>query len=464
MADLSPHSSLIHALANQSLPWWKALAELVDNSVDAGSTRIEIIAKNKVLTVKDNGAGIKNILAVATLGFHAPSETTRLGRYGVGLKDCWLFASNVLNVRTIHDGQLATLRVDTTELVRNNWKCDDPKFEPSNEPSGTVITLPLREGRNLPGIDAFDELSFVFTPAIQNGLQIVRNNGMATALRPHVMPSLSDVVKETFDVDGKAVTIEIGMLPEGVSLNRGPFWMQYEHRIIDKTSIGAGGYSTLRVAGKIILGEGWELSKNKDDLSTHKDLLSDAILERIEPLLQKATSLSETIESAALRTSLEEDLNEVVRHIAKSRYRMTRPGKGGKSGTITPKNTERRVRVASATNGEPGDVDCPSMAALARSAFKLDWCELDNGKIGWFDYSGMRVFLNLGHPFINEAKKSQNRLALLCCAAPMIADDACRHDAKRAALFTFSYSDFSTALGGLMSRIKEARINEPVAI
>jgi hypothetical protein len=465
MADLSPNSALLHALANQALPWWKALAELVDNAFDAGAKRVEIIAKNKVLTVRDDGKGIKNILAIATLGHHDRQESTQLGMYGIGAKDAWLFCSEVLDVDTVHAGQHGTLRVDVRELVKNNWQCADPFYEPSDLPSGTTIRLPLRAGRNLPGQDAFEELAFAFTPAISNGLQILcdtaKGKGLPKALRPHVMPLVEEPVRSTFDIDGKEVQIDIGILPDGVKMDRGPLWLQYKHRILGRSSIGIGQYSSLRIAGRIILGEGWKLSKNKDDLTLHKDRLNDAIFVRIEGILKKASALSESIESAALRNLLETQLNDVI---DAGKNKKPARDKGEKIGSVGPKSTPRKVGKASKTRGLDGNADCPFGKSGRKNGFIFDWENASTDTIGRFDRGGSRVFLNLDHPFVAAAKSAQNHHALLCCAAALIADNASRHDTAGNALLAFKFSDFSTALGGLMSSFKDVKANEKTAV
>lgn len=462
MADLSPNSALLHALANQALPWWKALAELVDNAFDAGAKRVEIVAKNKTLVVKDDGKGIKNILAIATLGHHDRQESTQLGMYGIGAKDAWLFCSEVLDVDTVYSGQRGTLRVDVKELVKNNWQCNDPVYEATDRPSGTAIRLPLRPGRNLPGRDAFDELAFVFTPAISNGLQIVCDTKKPIALRPHAMPVLLEPVRSIFEIEGKSVEIDIGILPDGVKMDRGPLWLQYKHRILGRSSVGIGQYSSLRIAGRIVLGEGWKLSKNKDDLTLNKDRLNDAVFVRIEGILKKASMLSESIESAALRNLLETQLNEFFDDSGKKKKPSR--SKGETVGSVGPKSTPRKVAYASKTRGLPGDAECPFRSSGRKSGFIFDWENASSDTVGRFDRSGSRVFLNLDHPFIAASKATQNNQALLCCAAALIADNAARHDTAGNALLAFSFSDFSTALGGLMSSFKEVKQSEKTAV
>lgn len=55
MVYLLPDPHLLASLVNANLPWWKALAELVDNSLDAGATRVVIDVSHRTLTVSDDG-------------------------------------------------------------------------------------------------------------------------------------------------------------------------------------------------------------------------------------------------------------------------------------------------------------------------------------------------------------------------------------------------------------------------
>ncbi len=173
-ANLSPDSHVIYALCNQNIPWWKAIAELVDNSFDAGATRVVVEAKKRVLTVTDDGRGIRDILSIARLGRHDQHDSTKLGMYGIGAKDAWFSCADILDVETVCDGKRSTLSISLPDLVKNNWECPDPLVSETNAHSGTRITLPLRAGKNMPSADAFNELAFVFTPALQSGCRSSR--------------------------------------------------------------------------------------------------------------------------------------------------------------------------------------------------------------------------------------------------------------------------------------------------
>ncbi len=97
----------------------------------------------------------------------------------------------------------------------------------------------------------------------------------------------------------------------------------------------------MRVGGSIVLGKGWKLSKNKDDLTQHKEQLHDAIFVRIEPMLQKAAALSESIESAQLRCELEQSLNAIIREANGVNRRREARSPGESHGSVLPKYSGR---------------------------------------------------------------------------------------------------------------------------
>jgi hypothetical protein len=462
MVHLPPAPHLLASLANANLPWWKALAELVDNSLDAGATRVVIDITNRVLTVSDDGSGCEDITSVFKLGDHKRRKTSKLARYGIGAKDAWLSCSDTMEVITCCGKKESTMKVNYIEWMQNNWNAPDSEVRECSGPSGTVIKLPLRHGKSNPSDDAFRSLAFAFTPAISHGIQIVKSvKGKKTVLTPVEMPVRNDVVQSEFEIDGKSVKIDIGILPDGVSINTKPFWLIYGHRIIDDTSIGAGQqYSVRRMAGTIHLGDGWALAKNKDDLSENQERLADAIFVRIEHILKKADQLAETIESSALRGELQQMLNQAVSEANKGKAKRD---KGNTVGTIAPKDTGKRHRKASKVHGL-GDVVCTNGKSGRRGGYVLDWCELEPSVLGSFDRTGMRVSLNLNNGLISLAKSESNRAALTACAVALIADYGCRHDEKGNELFKFSFRDFGEAMGYLVKDYAEVKSNAKAAV
>lgn len=455
MVRIPARSHVLRSMSNQSLSWWKAIAELVDNSFDAGAYRVVIEVSGRTLTVSDDGKGAADILSLFTVGDHKKQSSTKLGVYGIGAKDAWLSCADVMTVQTVRSGVKTTLSVNYNELIENDWNTkSDPVSEPTNEPSGTKIILPLRPGKNVPSVDAFDELAFAFTPAIQGGKQIIRQmRSNRKPLTAHVMPERNGVVRSNFDIDGKEVAIDIGILPEEVFF-RGPLWLIYEHRIIEKSTIGVGQYSARRIAGSITLGKGgWKLSKNKDSLSEDVERLADAIFVRIEHILKEAELLADDIESLKFRHELEEMLNGSIGDANKRESRS----KGTRVGSVGPTNSGRSRKRAKKITDNPGSVIAEGSGRRGsgrRTGFVIDYIfDEDSRSIGRFDRNGSRVILNLNHPFISQ-HKNKNHMAVVTVAASLIADNECRHDKEGKPLLKFRFDDFSSAMAGITASIK----------
>lgn len=102
--QLQPDAGLVNSLgANHTLG--SALADLVDNSVDAGATRVSIrlLTKDERLVqveVLDNGRGMDEdaITRAMTIGVQRDYVATDLGHFGMGLKAASFGHSNVLTV------------------------------------------------------------------------------------------------------------------------------------------------------------------------------------------------------------------------------------------------------------------------------------------------------------------------------------------------------------------------------
>jgi hypothetical protein len=447
MVHLPPDPHILASLANSGLPWWKALAEFVDNSIDAGATRVVIDVTKKVLTISDDGLGCDNVTSIFRLGDHHRQRSGRrlLGRYGIGAKDAWLSCSDSMDVTTRCNGRESRLSVNYPSWMASDWHVADPEHTSWDGPTGTTITLPLRPRKCPPSESAYRALAFAFTPAIRRGIQIVRSNGgRRQVLSPVDMPLRDDIVQAEFDVAGKRVAIDIGILPDGVSIERGPFWLIHGHRILTETSIGVGQYSARRLAGTITLGDGWPLSKNKDGLADHDEQLADAIFERLEPVLKKADQLAESIESSMLRTELEGVINSAIGDPKKEKR-----SDGDSIGSVRPRGTgQKRTRAAKTQDGN-GSVLNDTPVGRKRG-YLLDWYDDNPAVLGKFDRAGMRVSLNLKNGLIASAKSTTNRAALAACAVSLISDYCCRHDEDGYKLLKFSFTSFASAMGSIL--------------
>jgi hypothetical protein len=204
-------------------------------------------------------------------------------------------------------------------------------------------------------------------------------------------------------------------------------------------------------------------------MSANQDRIGDAILERIEPLLKRAQSMSEDLESTKLRHELEEKLNSTsLLAMAKDgaatgKKKQKRNPARNASGGVMPVGTPRKIQTAEKVHEQiPGSVTCAEqpLAERKRKGFHLDYCEIDEQEIGDFLPLTNTVRLNLLHPFIAAMKKTSNTPSLYSAAVALITDHGIRKPEGKP-VFVFSYESFARAYGEMMvSFIPKDQSNE----
>lgn len=111
-----------------------ALADIIDNSITAGATRVDIMADTSSdrpwIAVIDNGKGMieAELIEAMRLGSRNPREERTekdLGRFGLGLKSASLSQCRHLTVFTVRDGQNTCASWDLDVVAaRNTWQID----------------------------------------------------------------------------------------------------------------------------------------------------------------------------------------------------------------------------------------------------------------------------------------------------------------------------------------------------
>lgn len=451
MSDLTPEPHYILSVRNQGLPWWKALSELIDNGFDAKANRVEITVKGKTVTVTDNGRGMPDVIKAIRLGGHVASYGRGLGMYGVGLKDAWLSSGDKIDIRTVHAGVKTTISVDIRQ-IGSDWIGPDPTIESTTEKEGTVIVLHLRDDRKAPSQEVFNKLGFIFSPAITQGLQIVRIvGGKANPVSATPLPPFSESVQDSFEIDGKSASLNVGILQPGTRMPEGPFCFAYRHRVIEHSSLGSKNMSCMSMGGMITLGDGWVFTKNKDAIAENADQLEDAIYSRIKHLLVKANKMAMDVQSDQIKTELESMVNEALGEARREARHSTRETRG----TVKPAASgTKRTRASKIHVDLPGSVTTDA-DGVRRRGLKIDWCQIGSDDIGKYDPRTNTVNLNLEHPFVAAAKVSHNNPALFAVAFAVYAEWLCMHkDAQQRTLF--EVDDFGSTLGRLIKGMRLA--------
>lgn len=415
---------LLLSLHRQPMKWHVVLGELCDNSFDAGASRVEIVfGPGKTLRVIDDGHGCGSIERMLTLGDHYHQSTTKLGRYGVGLKEsaCWLWGE--LEVRTVHKGKQHKAHVDWGSLSRQeNWNVPDPVVVDTDDPQGTQLIF-RGISKGFPDYEQLQsELSYTFAPALWSGKQIV----MKFARRQPItcagwqMPPVEEQVQDSFIVNGKGVTIKAGIVSLGAPNPRKGFSICHGHRMIgDSTAFGSKGHSVSRISGIVELDSAWSLSKNKTDVvDEFQEELEDAIFSRCESIILKSAHQAEILRNSALENKVSESLQSMLGEMKKASR-----SSGDSSGSVSPKGSKKRHRRAKKT--QPGD---SFMDKCRVGKIRMEWAPRDDGLAGYVDLKGDVIYLNENHSRMRYHRERENTDALVDHCLYLLCDSAVENE------------------------------------
>jgi hypothetical protein len=204
-----------------------ALAELVDNSIQAGASRVDVLfncdkatdKKLREIAVLDNGHGMEADmvrLAVMWGGTHREGDRSGMGRYGYGLPCSSVSVGRRFTVYSKHaDGALHSVTIDLDEIGRGDYTDTDgeiivpeprpaalPKFVekaiaahyPDGWRSGTIVV-----------IDKLDRLNWVTAGGLRENLLRtfgVTYHKLRTAVSIHVDGTYVDPIDPLFLTPG----------------------------------------------------------------------------------------------------------------------------------------------------------------------------------------------------------------------------------------------------------------------
>jgi hypothetical protein len=449
MIDLKPHPHELEGRARSSdMKWPKALAELIDNSFDAGATRVDIeFGKGRQLVVEDDGAGCSRIEDMLRFGGHHPTATTKVGRYGLGLKDCAVWLWGTTSIATTSKGRSLQFSVDWEKLKKQgHWKVADPIDNPANGRAGTRILFGAIV-RSFPhDYDRLvDELSFLFTPGLLQGRQIVFRSARKTlTAKPYTWPPLVDVIEDEWSVRGKTVRLHAGIVKEGHANPKDGFTYCHHHRVILNSALGAGEHSVRRVCGQIYLGEKWKLSLHKDNLDDDRQVteLAKSIEAKCEAILAKADQQAELVASAAFNRDLNARFQQAVAATKRARRKPRENQTGG------AKPTGEGAKHQRATNTQDGD-GFPDVSKMGR--MRIEWEESDPVGVGRVDGAGKRVCLNERHPRLAQLRSRENVEACLIVAIGLLSDYCIHHEASGQKLMAFKMpAEYSKCMSSIL--------------
>lgn len=150
-------SVLYKALSKLNYTFYDTIFELIDNSIDAGATKIKLSIKNDGIFIVDNGSGMsKEVLSDSLkLGKSHKEFSESLGKFGMGLKTSTLALGRNLQIQTKRENENPTsCYIDYDEIIESGfdakrlWDMDESEafsflslLNPLESDSGTIIII-----------------------------------------------------------------------------------------------------------------------------------------------------------------------------------------------------------------------------------------------------------------------------------------------------------------------------------
>ena len=144
--------NLIHALRDIGYSLETAIADIIDNSITASATEIQLHVKfdleNSYLAIVDNGKGmnteeLRHAMSLGSFDPLAHRDNKDLGRFGLGLKTASFSQASKLTVATKHNGK----------LIARNWDLDHIAQTKKWE----VGVFTVKQAKDLPEVETLSE-------------------------------------------------------------------------------------------------------------------------------------------------------------------------------------------------------------------------------------------------------------------------------------------------------------------
>ena len=424
--DGSPETHILDSFMNSKVTYPEALSELIDNSFDQSANNVEIVLNGQSVIVSDDGNGCSNLQSMLRMGSHTRTATTKLGRYGVGLKNVSLALGELLEIKTRQSGTQLKASVDWPKLRDSgNWSEIKGEEQETDLKNGTDITISQLHSSIFKFQFIISAIAFNFAPALWSGKVIhVKTDKTETKVTPWEIPEMSSLIEmEDTHPTGVGYRVRAGIVDQNL---KEPFILSYEHRIIAGTSEPCGALSSSdRFMGFVELFGKWPFLKHKDGLRdcAETEWLYESLFSVCEPILRNLHKQGDEVELSEIASELQTQFGHLFRN-------PKRPGTSNQKGSTSPRNTDRKVKEAEVVGTEEGDVS--GKANKLKRGFNLRYANLEKGHIGKVNVNKKRVeiTLNKKHKLIEHYRSKQNRklelkhisVTLLCHQQSIVKD------------------------------------------
>lgn len=345
MKKAIPTGRILHGIRSRRWSIADAIAELIDNSFGELRGKADIVsiqwdAKKRILTILDNGRGMKDVADLFTLGEGTTSGAGDIGVFGMGGSEALLWLADGVIVETLR----ADLAGGRCARGRANWKtCIERKDFPTIDNQwrraslttcttelleldhGTLILLRLRDGLKVYPDRIREELSRRYGVGLRTGRRIdwidgVHDEASVTPVQPWNPGEMKDIITATITIqEGLSAQVVAGRV-DGLSVRNSKLAVNYLYRQIKETTEGFGRIVQGAV-GYVDLSPEWLqcLTTTKDDIREDCRHLEAELMRQIADVLRP---LIDSLEQAKLekvftnvRINLKRKLEFGIQHL-----------------------------------------------------------------------------------------------------------------------------------------------------
>ena len=242
--DITPDKTIFYKLGKTGYSVGEALAELVDNAIDARyenkpiKISIELDSKEKIITVEDDGIGMDKKTAAESIVLAKSEKEGKLGQFGLGLKTAAMSLGRKFTVETTQKGSKEEYIIifDKEKFERGgSWKKFNIHIKKGVEinRSGTKITIEKLDTSLYDSLIAYvrKQLKERFSPFILNKEAEIKVKGKLLEPEPlNIVPKTNESHKIELS-NGEVVNLWTAILMQG-SQEKSGFNMYRKKRLI----------------------------------------------------------------------------------------------------------------------------------------------------------------------------------------------------------------------------------------
>ncbi len=429
---IGPTGFIRAAEANSQTSTIDFLAELFDNSIDAGATVVDAEVKGErknsghgSFHIADNGCGVANIKQLLAIGeSDKPGGEDSIGRHGVGAKDCIYSVgglSSTLDIESVTDAcawSISILWQQQHDWTFEQQECDAADLDMIGK-TGLRLSIARAHRRMPPSSELRARLSRIYWPWLLRAGNRMTVNG--EQVQAPSLPETDRRLREKrveFD-GGRSLTIDGGIL-KGDSDLAGVTVLHGNRAVYITNAIGLGDHARSGVFFLVNLRGPWGLGRNKMGMTEdHEDELRERLEVELAQIMAEADQRMMEMDAG----NLLEGLNDQFAGMQFATGTAARPGQGtgGQRNGDGPGTRNKPVEAEHIKEGVDGTKKRGGRVASKTKPFRIEMVVgQDAESVGSVDIRSRRVYLHKNNSAVAKLHEERERMALLAISAMLV--------------------------------------------